>query len=74
MGTYVISDIHGCYKEFLTMLDKIRFSDTDQLVLAGDYIDKGKQSYEILQWIGNCPANVVFIRGNHDEEDRKSVV
>lgn len=68
MGTYVISDIHGCYKEFLTMLDKIRFSDTDQLVLAGDYIDKGKQSYEMLQWIVNCLSNVVLIRGNHDEE------
>jgi Calcineurin-like phosphoesterase. len=47
MSTYVISDIHGCYNEFLSMLEKIRFSGSDNLILSGDYIDKGKQSYEM---------------------------
>ena len=39
MSTYVISDIHGCYNEFLSMLEKIYFSESVHLVLAGDYID-----------------------------------
>ena len=68
MGTYVMSDIHGCRDEFLTMLDKIGFSGSDQLFLAGDYIDRGKKSLEMLKWIEACPANVHLVRGNHDEE------
>lgn len=68
MSTYVISDIHGCYNEFLFMLEKIRFLGSDNLILAGDYIDRGKQSYEMLKWIEQCPSNVLLLRGNHEEE------
>ena len=68
MSIYVMSDIHGCYDAFLSMLAKICFSDTDELILAGDYIDRGTQSYEMLQWIGRCPPNVCVLRGNHEEE------
>lgn len=39
MSTYIISDIRRCYDEFLSMLEKIRFSGSDNLILAGDYID-----------------------------------
>lgn len=68
MSTYVISDIHGCYNEFFFMLEKIDFSETDRLILAGDYIDRGKQSYEMLHWMEQCPANILLLRGNHEEE------
>lgn len=68
MSTYVISDIHGCYQEFLAMLDKIDFSDEDNLIMAGDYIDRGKHSYEMLKYMENYPSNVILIRGNHEEE------
>lgn len=68
MSTYVISDIHGCFNEFLSMLKKISFSGTDRLILAGDYIDRGKQSYQMFKWIEQCLPNVLFLRGNHEEE------
>ena len=68
MSTYVISDIHGCYNEFLNMLDKISFSDNDYLIIAGDCIDRGKQSYEMLKWMEHCPDNIRLLRGNHEEE------
>lgn len=68
MGTYVMSDIHGCYDLFMQMLDRIGFSHTDQLILAGDHIDRGRQNYEMLEWMEHCPQNVRLIRGNHDEE------
>ena len=68
MSSYVISDIHGCYDDLRSMLEKINFSDTDQLIMAGDYIDRGKQSYEILKWMEQCPSNVLLLRGNHEEE------
>lgn len=68
MGIYIMSDIHGCYDDFCSMLEKIKFSDIDQLIMAGDYIDRGKQSYEMLKWIEQCPSNVLLLRGNHEEE------
>lgn len=73
MSTYVISDIHGCYNEFISMLEKIHFSESDNLILTGDYIDRGKQSYEILKWIEQCPPNVLLLRGNHEEEFASNV-
>ena len=68
MSTYVISDIHGCYDTFLSLLKIINFTDSDCLILAGDYIDRGNQNYEMLQWITHCPPNVHLLRGNHEEE------
>lgn len=73
MSTYVISDIHGCYSEFLSMLKKIRFSESDRLILAGDSIDRGRQSYEMLKWMEQHPPNVLLLRGNHEEEFASNV-
>ena len=39
MSTYVMSDIHGCYNEFMDMINEINFSKEDKLIIAGDYID-----------------------------------
>ena len=33
MATYVMSDLHGCEKEFKEILAKIAFSDADHLVM-----------------------------------------
>lgn len=68
MNTYVMSDIHGCYDAFIEMLEKIEFSKNDQLVLAGDYIDRGPKSYEMLNWLEDAPDNILCLKGNHDAE------
>lgn len=68
MSYYVMSDIHGCYDELIDMLKIINFSDHDILICAGDYIDRGKQSYEMLKWIENKHSNIILVKGNHDEE------
>lgn len=68
MSVYVMSDIHGCYNELMDMLNQIEFKSEDKLIIAGDYIDRGSQSYEMLTWIESKPDNVVLLRGNHDEE------
>lgn len=49
------------------MLFKIGFSVGDWLICAGDYIDRGPQSCEMLQWIENPGEKVILIRGNHDD-------
>ena len=66
--TYVMSDIHGCFDKLREMLKKIEFKDEDQLIIAGDYIDRGPQNYEMLNWILDPPGNVLLLCGNHDRE------
>lgn len=62
---YVMSDIHGCYSEFLQMLDLIEFKDEDTLYILGDIIDRGKEPVKILQYIKN-KSNIKMILGNHE--------
>ena len=64
--TYVISDIHGCYTEFLELLDKIGFSDEDELFVLGDAMDRGPDSIKVIQDLMRRP-NVTYILGNHDD-------
>ena len=73
MGSYVISDIHGCYDELIRMLEKINLEDSDTLICAGDYVDKGPKNAEVLEWIMNVPPNVILLRGNHDEDFAQNI-
>ena len=67
MSTYVMADIHGCYDEFQQMLNKINFNpEVDELIIAGDIVDRGPQSYEMLEYARSEPKGVKFIKGNHD--------
>lgn len=68
MSIYVMADIHGCYDDMNKMLEKIGFTAEDRLILAGDYIDRGPQSFDMLKWIASEPENVIFLCGNHDIE------
>ncbi len=68
MSTYVMSDLHGRFSELNIMLEKIGFSDSDRLIIAGDICDRGKENYEMLQWMESKPENVEFVMGNHDED------
>lgn len=68
MSTYVMSDIHGCYDDMQMMLEQVRFCTADRLILAGDYIDRGYQNYEMLNWLMACPGNVILLQGNHDHD------
>ena len=67
MSTYVMSDIHGCYDALHQMMKQIGLTAEDRLIIAGDYIDRGPQNYEMLQWLLDPPSNVTLIKGNHDD-------
>ena len=67
MATYVMADLHGRFSELNTLLNKISFSDSDRLIIAGDICDRGKENYEMLRWMEDKPLNVEFVMGNHDE-------
>lgn len=70
MSTYAISDIHGCYQEFIELFDMIHFDyDEDQIFFLGDYIDRGMCSYDMIEWIkSHTEKSFVYLRGNHEQE------
>ena len=67
MSTYCISDIHGCYNEFMALIDKIKFiSGVDKIYILGDVIDRGPRPIDCLKYIRDT-ENIYFIRGNHEQ-------
>lgn len=63
--TYVMSDLHGAYKRYIKMLEKVRFCEDDELYVLGDVVDRGEQPIEILLDMMNRP-NIFPLMGNHD--------
>ena len=63
---YCISDIHGCYDEFMELLKKIKFNENDTLYVLGDAVDRGTKPIETLRFIMQTP-NVHFLIGNHEQ-------
>lgn len=72
MKIYAMSDIHGCLQEFETALEMIDLSGDNKLILLGDYIHSGADSYGVLRKIMSLQqkygANkVIALMGNHEE-------
>jgi serine/threonine protein phosphatase 1 len=67
---FAISDIHGCFKPFYELLvNVIKLKKTDQLILLGDYIDRGDQSKEVIDFIIDLQKsgfNITTLAGNHE--------
>ena len=62
---YVMADIHGEYRKFLAMLEKIRFGEEDTLYVLGDVLDRGPHPIALLRDIA-ARDNVILLKGNHE--------
>ncbi|MFD1038255.1 metallophosphoesterase [Virgibacillus byunsanensis] len=72
MRTFFVSDIHGNFAAFNTLLNYVKFSpSTDHLVIGGDMINRGPKSAQVLQWaryyMEKYPETIHVIAGNHEE-------
>ena len=72
MKIYAMSDIHGCLQEFEAALELVDLSGDNKLILLGDYIHRGADSYGVLKKIINLQQKygndkVVALMGNHEE-------
>jgi len=68
MKTLVIGDIHGYFRELKDALATGDYQHGDRLIFLGDYIDRGPQSREVMEFLlslKNCDN--IFLRGNHEE-------
>lgn len=68
---WVISDIHGCYRSFRTLLEqKVQLTKQDRLFLLGDYIDRGPGSKAVLDyviWLRQEGYQIETLLGNHED-------
>lgn len=60
-----MSDIHGEYDLFCKMLEKIQFSEQDELYIIGDIVDRGSGPVDVLLKIMSMD-NVFPVAGNHE--------
>ncbi len=67
---FAISDIHGCFRTFYELVvNQIDLKKTDKLMLLGDYIDRGDQSREVIDFIIDLKEkgfDVNPLTGNHE--------
>jgi serine/threonine protein phosphatase 1 len=68
MRLLAIGDIHGCYDALRTLVDFVPISADDMVVTLGDYVDRGPDSKQVIEWVmertgrGQC----IPLRGNHE--------
>ena len=67
MAHYVVGDVQGCFKELEALLKKVEFNkEIDQLIFAGDLVNRGKDSHKVLEFCINNKKSVSGVLGNHD--------
>ncbi|MFD1066600.1 metallophosphoesterase family protein [Oceanobacillus locisalsi] len=64
-----ISDVHGCYQELVELLQLNNYNpEEDQLILLGDYIDRGPEPKRTVAYIMELvEEGAIALRGNHDQ-------
>lgn len=68
---FAIGDIHGCLEKLQTLMKKIDIDyQKDILIFIGDYIDRGRSSREVIDYIIRLrekSENVICLMGNHEQ-------
>ena len=64
MPSYVIGDVQGCFDELMLLLDKINFDPkNDELIFAGDLINRGPKSLEVLEFCLKNKKSIEVVLG-----------
>ena len=67
MAHYVIGDVQGCFSELDKLTKKIKFNpDKDKLIFAGDLVNRGTQSLEVMDFCMKHKKSISSVLGNHD--------
>lgn len=67
---FAIGDVHGCFDKLKALIEeKIFLQKSDKLILLGDYIDRGSQSKEVIDYIIELKEkgfDIIPLIGNHE--------
>jgi len=68
MAFFAIGDIHGCFTALKKVVEVSEIKTSDTIIFLGDYIDRGPQSKQIIDWIIELGKkySVIALRGNHE--------
>jgi serine/threonine protein phosphatase 1 len=68
--TFAVGDIHGCLDKLISLMGIIDIDPKrDTLLFIGDYIDRGTQSKEVVDYLIDLArrhSRVIFLKGNHE--------
>jgi serine/threonine protein phosphatase 1 len=74
---YAVGDVHGCLERLVALHEAIaqdmaeRPAEDAWLIHLGDYVDRGPESAQVVEWLMAGPpvpgARVVNLMGNHEE-------
>ena len=69
MRTFAIGDIHGCYRALEALLASLPLKNGDTLVFLGDLVDRGPDSYQVMQTVRELVlrGQALCLIGNHEE-------
>jgi serine/threonine protein phosphatase 1 len=68
---FAIGDIHGCFDKLRALMEKLPIDlALDTLVFIGDYIDRGPNSIEVVDFLVDLKKrhpDIIFLKGNHED-------
>ena len=66
---HIFGDIHGCYEPLKEYFEKYPYNENDFYIFCGDYIDRGLQNKETLEYLMQLAEyrNNLFLEGNHEK-------
>jgi serine/threonine protein phosphatase 1 len=68
MRTLAIGDVHGCARALAALLEAVRPGPEDLVVTLGDYVDRGPDSYGVIEQLLalHRTGRLIPLRGNHE--------
>lgn len=66
---FAIGDIHGCARALEILLERMRLTSDDTVIVLGDAVDRGPDSNRVLDQLIDVRQHcgLVYILGNHEE-------